>query len=185
MRRLLTLSALLAVVVVSLPASAPGQAPIAPECVGQEATIAGTPGADRIDGSDGHDVIHALDGNDGVDGLGGDDVLGLGGGDDYGCGHGEANDTEPDPDSKILCTGESDEVYGGSEKDQVFGSFSGTLSGGSGTDDICASLDVYDCSPAEGVRLNGGAGDDHLEGSSVRGGPGDDQMSATYCFAGC
>lgn len=46
-----------------------------PTCLGQRATVVGTPGADTMTGTPGPDVVVALGGDDVVDGRGGDDLV--------------------------------------------------------------------------------------------------------------
>ncbi|MGN6253637.1 MAG: Ig-like domain-containing protein, partial [Solirubrobacterales bacterium] len=54
-----------------------------PACLGLEATIVGTPGADRLRGTPGNDVIDGLGGNDRIIGGGGIDVICGGPGNDF------------------------------------------------------------------------------------------------------
>ena len=78
-------------------------------CLGQPATIVGTPGADDLRGTLGADVIAGLGGNDRIRGLGGDDLL---------CG-----DAGTD---RLLGLGGTDRLSGGDGDD--------ALSGGAGLD---------------------------------------------------
>src|SRR3954452_12572824 len=95
-------------------------APPGPECDGEEATIIGTPGNDRLNGTAGRDVIVGLGGDDTINGLGGDDVI---------CG-GDGPDVVDGGDGNDWIDGEasSDDLSGGNGND--------ILQGGAGLDSL-------------------------------------------------
>jgi VCBS repeat-containing protein len=75
----------------------------APTCLGLEATIVGTSGADHIRGTRGNDVIDGLGGNDRIIGGGGNDVICGGPGDD------------------VITSGSGpDQISGGPGNDRIF-----------------------------------------------------------------
>ena len=125
-------------------------------CAGQQATIVGTDGADRIVGTDGDDVIVA---------RGGNDIILAGEGEDLVCG-GPGND-------RIRGQQQSDVIYGEAGDDIIFGNWGAdVIYGGDGDDRIDGGFGddtVY-----------GDAGDNWLRGGNhtdvVFGGPGDDDM---------
>src|SRR5687767_6147114 len=162
MKSLIALSAGLAAVALSLPASAAGQAPTAPECFGREATIVGTPEDDDIVGRDGRDVIVTLDGDDQVDGEPeedfqkpgqGRDLICLGPGDDYACGGGFPGRAFDCDYGAVL-----DRLRGGPGGDTLLAR---RAEGGPGNDVVSAS--TLDGGP--GHHLSGGSGADHVEGT--------------------
>src|SRR5581483_799000 len=124
-------------------------------CLGQPATIVGTPGNDVINGTPGDDVISGLGGDDTINGNGGNDII---------CGD-EGNDT--------IHGGQGDDVIqGGPGDDVIYGDEgSDTLNGNDGTDRVYGGPGDDD--------LSGGAGDDQLFGEdgndSLSGGPGSDR----------
>jgi Ca2+-binding RTX toxin-like protein len=105
---------------------APGSAP-SNTCRGEQATIAGTDGADRITGTPGADVIAARGGNDRVSGLAGKDLI---------CG-GKGNDTLKGGAGKDQLSGQkgNDKLYGQRGNDKLRGKAGkDTLTGGPGKD---------------------------------------------------
>ena len=107
-----------------------------PQCLGEDATIVGTAGADRIHGTPGPDVIQALGENDVVQGGGGDDRICGGDGDDRLTG-GKGNDSIDGGDGNDTLIGKAgdDHLDGGPGDDQLFGGAGNdTLIGGPGHD---------------------------------------------------
>lgn len=110
-------------------------------CMGQAATIIGTPGDDEIRGTPGRDVIVTGAGDDVVRGLGGDDVICTGAGDDTVFGGG-GND-------RINGGAGHDKLFGNAGRDRLFGRKGrDRLAGGKGRD-----------------HLVGGGGRDRIVGS--------------------
>jgi hypothetical protein len=95
-----------------------------PTCLGQQATILGTSGADTIAGTAGSDVIVGLAGADLIDGLGGNDLL---------CGS-EGGDS-------LSGRAGSDQISGGSGND--------LLSGGPGSDAATGGVGIDSCLDGE------------------------------------
>jgi Ca2+-binding RTX toxin-like protein len=121
-------------------------------CAGQQATIVGTSGPDRLKGTPGVDVIAGLGGNDIVNGVGGNDTICGGSGNDTILGAG-GNDT-------LRGDGGNDRLRGGIGNDILTGAFGNDTLFGEAGDDI----------------LSGGPGDDYLAGGkgtdTLSGGPG-------------
>lgn len=94
------------VISVSMPlfANAAGTRVAAIVCLGQPATIVGTPGDDRLNGTPGNDVIHGGTGNDRIDGRGGNDVI---------CGGDGADNITGGPGIDILDGGPGDDTLSG------------------------------------------------------------------------
>jgi hypothetical protein len=146
----------------------------APTCFGEEATIVGTRGDDRIEGTRGPDVIVARGGDDRIDADRGDDLVCAGRGDDRV--EGDDGDDRIDAgrgDDRVEGDDGDDEIDGGRGDDRI--------DGGDGDDEIDGGrgddhLDGGDDDDA----LSGGAGDDHLDGGddddTLTGGPGDDRL---------
>ena len=146
----------------------------APICNGKQATIVGTPGADRLTGTSGIDIIHGLGGNDTINGLSGNDVI---------CG-GYGNDT-------ILGSGGADVLLGGPGADAMFGGYGpDVMAGGRGADRINgqhgndtvlgnAGNDVLRGGPHQDI-MNGGEHNDLVLGQggsdNINGGPGSDRL---------
>lgn len=175
----------MATAVAGLATSASAQ--IAPTCFGQEATLVGTEGSERINGTAGRDVIVALGGNDIILGLGGNDIICAGGGDDVVYGGfgadliwGDGGDdvlfatrgrTVPlrsDTAGSILFGGNGYDALHGSDQDD-------TLVGGHHGDKLWA----YQGSDL----LRGNHGNDYLNGGispdTIEGGAGSDSMVLT------
>jgi Concanavalin A-like lectin/glucanases superfamily/RTX calcium-binding nonapeptide repeat (4 copies) len=99
-------------------------------CAGKQATIAGTPGNDRLTGTRQRDVIAALGGNDTVSGLAGNDLICAGDGKDRLKG-GAGRDT-------LRGEGGKDLLNGGPGKDNLTGGKGNDrLAGGTGKKDKC------------------------------------------------
>ena len=129
--------------------------PVPPQCLGQPATLVGTPGDDVLSGGDGNDVIVGLDGADRIDGGGGRDLVCGGSGPDRLVG-GLSGDS-------IAGGGGPDVVRGGRGVDR--------LAGGRGDDALHGA-------PGDD-SLDGGDGTDHADG-----GDGTDSCAAES-QAGC
>jgi Ca2+-binding RTX toxin-like protein len=171
----------LALLALGLPGSASAAGPT---CFGEQATIVGQPGVERIDGTPGADVIVGLggrqiisggDGNDVICGRGGSDVIDGGAGNDrMAGGRGADFITGVDGDDLLLGGLGADTLNFGDEEDG-----DDVVFGGPGDDDLHAGVGAD--------RLFGGAGDDFLAEGEVdapvvdlfAGGFGDDT-----CFAG-
>ncbi len=165
MRRLLTISTLLAVVAAATVAAAPAGAAAVPRCAGVPATIVGTPHADHLVGTLARDVIVAKGGADVIDGRGGNDLICAGGGRDV-----------------VLGGSGADEIYGGRGPDLLRGgSGQDILSGGSGADTLLGE------GGADILRGSGGA--DTLIGNggsdTAHGGPGGDWCRTSETSASC
>ena len=88
-------------------------------CRGRAATIAGTPGRDRLAGTPGRDVIAALGGDDRVRGLRGSDLVCGGGGDDTVKGGGGGDELRGGRGEDRLVGGRGrDELVGGPGRDR-------------------------------------------------------------------
>ncbi len=126
-------------------------------CRGEQATIVGTRGSDRLDGTPADDVIWAGPGDDTVRGGGGDDIICLGYGNDVALGQ--------SGDDRIFGHQGADIISGGAGADEVRG----------GADD-----DVLRGGPDDD-RLYGGAGNDRLRGDGgddlLIGGRGNDTLT--------
>lgn len=123
-------------------------------CLGEPATIEGTPGDDVLRGTHGHDVIAGVSGDDAIFGLGGDDYI---------CG-GEGDD-------QIEAAGGDDFVFGGAGHDQVLaGSGDDYAYGGPGDDvvlgqdgtDLVRGGPEYDQTREDSDHVAGGSGADLL-----------------------
>jgi hypothetical protein len=136
-------------------------------CLGNEPTLVGTPGDDRLTGTGGADVIQGLGGDDVINGLWGDDVICGEEGDDTLLG-GAGSDTLVDESA----TFDSDVLLGGDGDDRLFGELGDdVLLGGRGNDELNGGDgDDEDLNPGEDF-LSGGAGTDSLVG-----GPGSDEL---------
>ncbi len=115
-------------------------------CRGQQATITGTSGADRLTGTPGADVFAALGGNDKVGAAEGNDVICAGSGNDTvnaGAGDDEADGGSGD-DSLKGDVG-NDTLTGGAGSDAVFGAEGAdVLAGGTESADSCQGGDGTD-----------------------------------------
>jgi Ca2+-binding RTX toxin-like protein len=164
-------------------------------CLGYEATIVGTAGADALVGTDGPDVIVGLRGRDGIAGGGGNDLI---------CG-GLGADDGPQWESKLdgLSGGEGadvilggwgdDQLHGGGDKDRLLGGVGGDalcdaecyfdLDGGSS---YMEGADYMFVSKDQGAddRMFGGPGADQFLAASgdeiMGGGGGDDRMGGRW-----
>ena len=125
-------------------------------CLGQPATIVGTPGNDVLVGTPGDDVIVGLGGNDAIDGKGGDDLL---------CGD-EGDDT----------------IRGGLGNDRIDGGLGNdSINGGPGNDTIFGGAGRDTIAGAGGDdHIDGGPDRD-----SINGGPGTDVCVNGEIVAGC
>lgn len=138
--------------------------------------IAGTNGADTINGTQGNDTILALGGADTVNGRGGDDVIEGGNGNDTLNG-GDGND-------RIEGDNGADVINGGAGRDFLTGDAGNDIiDGGAGDDGVLSGGDGSDI-------VSGGGGDDTLDGDdgadtlsggadddTLFGGDGNDQMA--------
>jgi hypothetical protein len=167
-------------------------------CRGEQATVVGTAGDDRLIGTDGPDIIAGLGGNDVIDGLGGDDLICGGGGDDViRAGPGDdrlvggpgSDDLWGDAGADVVQGGGAgDRLIGGPEDDVLKGNGGDDLlQGGEGNDRLAggAGADVL-LGGAGDDRLFGRRGDDFLQGDEgfdrARGGPQLDQCTAERAF---
>jgi hypothetical protein len=165
-------------------------------CLGETATIVGTPGPDRLRGTPGRDVIQALGGNDLVYGLGGDDLI---------CGDtGKDRLFGGDGDDTLQKESGGGLMSGGRGADRLFGNLGDdVLYGGPGNDSMQGGTsDEEDFSPGKDTMYggpgqdfaNGGLGDDRIYGGPgnddlesggglfsdrVSGGPGDDTVTGS------
>ena len=111
-------------------------------CRGQQATITGTGGRDRINGTSGPDVIAGLGGNDSISGAGGDDLV---------CGGSGKDSIDGGVGNDDLDGGSADDtVLGGAGDDLLTGGAGDpdTCNGGAGTDSL--SLE-HGCERTAGV----------------------------------
>ncbi|MGO4740156.1 calcium-binding protein [Bosea sp. 2KB_26] len=128
--------------------------------------IAGTNGADTLNGTQGNDTILGLGGNDTINGRAGDDVIEGGNGADTLNG-GDGID-------RIQGGNGADTINGGEGRDFLTGDAGNdTIDGGAGDDGVLAGGDGND-------TVSGGAGDDNVDGDdgadTLSGGIGDDDM---------
>jgi|GEM_PF-226941 len=143
-------------------------------CAGEAVTIAGTAGADTIEGTNGRDVIWGGGGADTIRGLGGDDLICAGEGADviYG-GAGNDRIVAAAGDDLIYGGGGHDIITGGDGADTVYGQYGADNIDGGGGDDSLMAGPGYD-------RVDGGAGDDSVQGGggndTLFGGPGNDSV---------
>jgi predicted GH43/DUF377 family glycosyl hydrolase len=141
------------------PPAAPTPSPVV-LCLGRQATIVGTPGADDIRGTAKADVIATLHGNDRIRALRGNDRICGGGGSDriYGAA------------GKDLIAGGAgaDLAFGGAGADRVFGGGGNDrLAGNGGADTVKAGAGRDQAYGGKGDdRLFGQAGKDQLSGGS-------------------
>ncbi|MCP3421904.1 calcium-binding protein [Nocardioides pinisoli] len=117
-----------------LPAEAAG-----PRCMGERATLVGTPARDVLIGGDGPDVIWGAGGKDTIDGGGGQDLI---------CGGAGKDTIDGGPGSDGVTGGAGDDTIrtGGGQEDQAWGD--------GGTDTMTAE--------SAGASLAAGKGDDIL-----------------------
>ena len=150
-----------------------------PTCLGQEATLVGTPGPDELKGTHGDDVIVARGGRDRVFSIKGTDLICGGGGDDLLCGGTEPTGGGSGPPEGCHLNARvargPHQVSGGAGNDRLF-IRRGALFGGDNRDSLTASAAEADS------RLVGGEGDDLLESDADAGqvvgvgGLGDDDI---------
>lgn len=149
-----------------LSAAAPAASARTPRCLGYEATLVGTEGADKLYGTHKRDVIVS---------LGGSDVI-----------HGGHR-------ADFICAGPgSDQVRGGNGKDFISGGTNrDSLDGGEGLDLLWGRAGNDELRSGAGAdqdsyrynsdRIYGGSGDDVIEGNPglniLEGGPGDDVIN--------
>jgi hypothetical protein len=130
------------------PPEAPKKAPDVLRCRGEEATIIGTNGRDKLKGTAGIDVIVGLSGRDSISGLEGDDVI---------CGN-KGKDKLRGGNGDDFVSGQTgpDRVKGGNGDDDLFGdrSFDRGSGGPAGKAKPSGWRDA----------LNGGKGLDHCDG---------------------
>lgn len=147
-------------------------------CLGIEATILGSAGADILVGGPGPDVIVTGGGNDQVSGLAGDDLICTGPGDDTVFG-GPGNDR--------LIGGRGDDLLNGQQGNDLLvgGPGADLLEGGAGDDRLSGETDPDRLLGGPGDdTLLGGSEDDTLEGGGGRdalaGGPGADRLLRVF-----
>jgi hypothetical protein len=155
---------LLAPIVLIASATSSAQEP--PQCLGEAATIVGTPGPDHLKGTRHKDVIQALGGDDVVNGRGGDDII---------CGDTGADELDGGRGDDQIHDGDGiddDELEGGPGSDRLYGNLGDDeLDGGRGNDQLFGGNgDEEGLHPGNDL-LKGGPGDDYLNG-----GPGDDEL---------
>jgi hypothetical protein len=118
-----------------------------PSCLGRSATIAGTPGDDKLAGTPGSDVIAGLAGADRISGRGGNDLVCAGLDDDTVSGGAGDDRLDGGADGDLLRGGTGqDQIRGRQGRDRLFGE---------GADDLLAGGPNVD-------RCDGGAGANEL-----------------------
>jgi ELWxxDGT repeat protein len=128
-------------------------------CRGQQATLVGTSGTDRLTGTKNADVIVGLGGNDTLNGAAGNDVIcggsgkdtvNTGAGDDYGDGGSGDDNIKGDVGNDTLIGGDGADTVNGDDGNDL-------LSGGAGTPDSCqAGAGTDALAPAHGCeKVNG------------------------------
>lgn len=156
------------------PPPPPAPPPRGPRCFGEEATIVGKPGPERIEGTGGADVIVGLGGADRILGGGGRDVIcGFGGDDVITSGSGSDRLSGGADDDKLVARFGADQLYGNAGADQLFaGGFADLLRGGPGPDGERGG------NGPDNIR--GNAGNDELLGNAgediIFGNRGDDRL---------
>lgn len=127
---------------------------------GDDPSLNGTTGDDRICGFTGADVLNGLDGNDIMAGNQGNDTLNGGPGDDN-VGGGKDNDlVNGNEGDDIVIGGAGDDiVYGNQGEDTVYGGEGNDIVGGGKDND-----NIY--ADAGDDQIYGGSGDDHLWGGT-------------------
>ncbi len=132
---------LIAIALVGTAAGAPADAAV-PTCLGEVATIVGTPDPDVLVGTSGPDVIVGLDGDDVIDGRGGNDLL---------CGGAGADSLVGSAGTDTLNGGLGDDVLNGGFGDDTLRGRLGTdtcLQGpGTGADSGCERFDLQPAFP--------------------------------------
>jgi uncharacterized repeat protein (TIGR01451 family) len=157
--------------------------PSAPLCLGQPATIIGTPGDDTLNGTPGNDVIVGRSGNDRIDGRGGNDKI---------CGN-EGNDRLSGSDGNDMLSGDegNDVLDGGNGNDQLDGGTGNDALGGGNGQDTLAGGEGNDAlgGGAGNDARSGGAGNDALFGEDgsdqLDGGPNADFLREGSGFDRC
>lgn len=141
---------------------------------GDDTYLAGTGGADVIDGADGHDRIYGVDDGDAITGGNGNDYLfGEDGNDIITGGNGDDTIFGNAGDDLLFGEGDNDTIIGGAGKD--------VLNGGTGSDALLGGDDDDVIFGEGGVDyILGGDGDDSLFGDDgadlITGGTGNDTI---------
>ena len=145
-------------------------------CMGRQATLIGTSGADVLNGTAGNDVIMGLGGADTIHGLGGADLICSGDGPDVVHGNGGKDKIDGGTGADaIYGDANNDRIFGGAGDDTIYGDAGNDrVFGGTGDDTLRGNAGIRD-------RLYGGAGIDDLDGGTG----GDDHCTLGEIYAFC